>query len=54
MTGCYIDDLRTGARVRAYKIVSYYDGLEIMYGSMKECKEWILERMIGGHYHGKE
>ena len=53
ITKCYIDDQRTGARVRAYKVVTYYDGLDITYGSMTECKSWILERMIGGHYNGK-
>ena len=53
VTKCYIDDVRTGVRVRAYKVVCYYDGYEIMVGTMHECKEWILERIIGGHYNGR-
>lgn len=54
VTSCYIDDLRTGARVRAYKVVSYYDSLDIMYGSLKECKEWLSSRLIGGYGHGEK
>lgn len=53
VTRCYIDDLHTGSRVLAYKVVCYYEGTDIYYGSLKQCKQWIDERLIGGHYYGK-
>ena len=50
ITQAIITDTNTGAEVHAWRVVCYYTGKDIYTGTLKECRLWIEEHLIGGKY----